>query len=324
MKIAIVGAGMAGLAAAWPLLQKESVAVTLFDPKGVGQGTSGIGSGLLYPFPGRLALRSWRAQEGIEATHALLYVAEEILGCPVAKRTGILRIAATEQQKRDFFARSQKDPDAEWWEEEKVRAAFPRAIAAPALWIPSGSTVFTQRYLEGLWLACEKRGASLEKQKISDLRELDSFDRVILATGFEVFQWKEYSHLPLKATKGQVLLCRSQEILPFSLSSHGQIALSETPMLYQIGATYENDLASLESKGEELIQKVALFYPPARHWDPVEIRSGVRISPQNGYRPLIAEVAPKIWVFSGLGSRGLLYHALLGRTLASSILESEA
>ncbi len=35
------------------------------------------------------------------------------------------------------------------------------------------------------------------------------------------------------------------------------------------------------------------------------------------------KIDPKTWVFSGLGSRGLLYHALLGEWLADAIVSKK-
>ncbi|HRD55095.1 MAG TPA: FAD-dependent oxidoreductase, partial [Parachlamydiaceae bacterium] len=50
MKIAIIGAGFAGLATAWHLLQHQDkipLEVTIFDSSGFGGGASGIAAGLL-------------------------------------------------------------------------------------------------------------------------------------------------------------------------------------------------------------------------------------------------------------------------------------
>jgi hypothetical protein len=60
---------------------------------------------------------------------------------------------------------------------------------------------------------------------------------------------------------------------------------------------------------------VALFYPPARDFKIEEIRWGTRISPKVGYQPIIEKIGPKTWVFTGLGSRGLLYHSMLAKSL---------
>ena len=77
-KIAVVGAGFAGLSVCHHLLQ--SCEVTVFDPLGIGGGASGISTGLLHPFPARLSIRSWLAGEGMDASRELLLVAEKALG----------------------------------------------------------------------------------------------------------------------------------------------------------------------------------------------------------------------------------------------------
>jgi len=310
MKVAVVGAGVAGLAAVWHLLQKKCE-VTVFD---TGGSASSVSTGLLHPFPGKQALPSWRADEGMEATAELLQIAESALGRPVAEAKGILRPAITEQQKKDFSSRGI------WWEAEEVLKQLPLAAPAPALWIPNGITVYSKLYLQGLWLACEKLGAQREQRGVS-LSDLKDFDKTILATGAATLQFEECRHLPLKCTIGQSLICRWPERLPLSLVSQGHITPTEDPAFCQIGSTYEHTSEPDPKKAVELLEKAALFYPPARDYKIVEIRSGVRISPINGYQPLIAQIAPKVWVFTGLGSRGLLYHALLARDLVHLLVK---
>ncbi|HSX26233.1 MAG TPA: FAD-dependent oxidoreductase [Chlamydiales bacterium] len=309
MNIAVIGAGVAGLAAVWYLQQKHSV--TLFDPRGIGGGASGISTGLLHPFPGKQGRRSWAAEEGIKATLELIDVAEKALGRPVCERTGVLRLAVTEEQQRDF--RMQIGPDAIW---QETNSFSPH----PALWIPSGMTVYSSLYLQGLWKACETLGAKLEKQAIQTLDDLHNFDAIVLATGAETLHFPECKHLPLKITKGQTLLCRWPEKLPISLLSSGHITPTPDPTLCQIGSTYERIFTPTPDKALELLEKAALFHPPARHFEVVEIKSGVRISPLQGYRPLCTQITPKAWVLTGFGSRGLLYHALLAKELSSQVL----
>ena len=93
MKAAVVGAGLAGLGALWHLMQFPEIEAVLFDPKGIGGGASGVSTGLLHPFPGKKALRSWCSKEGMEASFELLAVAEKAIGRPVAEKTGIFRPA---------------------------------------------------------------------------------------------------------------------------------------------------------------------------------------------------------------------------------------
>lgn len=279
MKIAVVGAGYAGLAVAWHLLQKN-VDVTVFDG---GLGASHVSTGLLHPCPGKKAIPTWRAGEGMEAAIKLLEIASSER--PVFVRNGILRIAATDEQRKEF--------------------------GGDQLWIPEGITVYSRLYLEGLKKACRK--AKFETRWVQNLQELDGFDAVILTTGAETSQLID---LPLKKTIGQCLICRWTEPLSMSLLSSGHITPTEDPELCLVGSTYEHTDKPDPKKALELLDKAALFYSPAKDFKIVEIRSGVRVAPKLGYRPIVAQVNPKTWVFTGLGSRGLIYHALLANELS--------
>jgi glycine/D-amino acid oxidase-like deaminating enzyme len=314
-KIAIIGAGLAGLALSWHL-SRLGAAVTLFDPKGIGGGASQVSTGLLHPFPGRLALRSWNAALGMMRTEELLEIATKAQGRAVFEKTGLFRPAVTEAQRRDFFLRAQEDADAIWQE---------HPVFGPGLWIPKGITVYSSLYLQGLWKACPE--AAFSSERIVSLEQLDTYDHIVIAAGFETLQFKECSHLPLKMTKGQVLLCRWNKRLEHSVCSQGHITPTEDPDLCYIGSTYERAFTHGRVEAEKALalqEKAALFYPEARKFEVVEIRAGVRISPIDGYRPIAAQLSEKVWVFTGLGSRGLLYHALLGKELAEKICAKAA
>jgi len=320
-QLAIVGAGFAGLAVAYHWLRSQKGSVTIFDPNGIGGGASGISTGLLHPFPGRQALRSWRAEEGMAATGELIEVAERALGRAVCERSGVLRLVADGAQERMFRERAQEDRDAVWWEPAQVVGMVPGAAPVSGLWIPGGITVYSALYLEGLWHACKELGARLEKTRVRSLQELNTYHHIVLATGSETLHFPECNHLPLEQVKGQTLLCRWPHKLPCSLAANGHITPTEDQNLCQIGSTYEKPVFSPHPDPDmisQLLEKAALFYPPARHFPVVEQRAAIRMAVKhNQYRPLVQPVTANAWVFTGLGSRGLLYHALLGRELAA-------
>jgi glycine/D-amino acid oxidase-like deaminating enzyme len=316
-RIAIAGGGLAGLATAWHLLNLGGASVTLFDPKGIGGGASGVSTGLLHPFPGRLALRSWQADEGMNSTLQLIDQVESFTNSSVAHRGGILRLALTEQQKKDFPRCVEFG--CEWWPEEKVKERLPEVSRAPALWIPQGMTVYSRPYLGGLWQLCKNKGATLELQPFSSDK---NFDHAVLAMGFETPQRIGiFADIPLKITRGQALLCRWKKSPPFTLLSQGHLTPCEDPSLCQLGSTYEDPETPYdEIKAFALQEKIAKFYPPARDFEVVESRVGYRIARQKGYRPILSQIDAKTWAFFGLGSRGLLYHSLLAKSLAYSLL----
>jgi len=319
-KIAIIGAGFAGLSVAWHLQQFPHYQATLFDPVGIGGGASGVSTGLLYPFPGRLALRSWLATEAMQASLALLHVVEETLGRTVALRNGIYRIAVHPAQRKAFYERSLQNPEALW--KANVQKEIPLAIEAPGLWIPSAVTVFSKPYLEGLWLACQKRGVILQKTKIDSLQCVDAYDVAVVCAGADIFKFPECAHLSLTPVKGQTIICRWNQDIQCSVSGLGHITPTEEPGFCQMGSTYEHQSMDTETTKEavqELFDKIGAFYPSALRFQPVHQTAGIRMARKTGYRPIAEQISPRTFVFTGLGSRGLLYHALLGERVAMQI-----
>lgn len=308
MRAAVVGAGLAGIAAAWNLVE-IGFEVFLFDPKGIGGGASGVSTGLLHPFPGKRAERSWRADEGMEETKKLLLTAEKALGKLAADRSGIFRPAITVEQKIDF--QNNKDEAAKW-----TQISLPDCPEMEGLWIASGITVFSRLYLKGLWLACEQRGAVLRKENFTSP---DAFDKVVWAVGADIIHLEEGKKLSLRTAIGQSLLCRWKKPLLFSLASQGYITLTEDPTLCQVGSTYEHTRERDPQKAIELLEKVSKFYPPAKDFEIVEVRHGTRVAPKEGHQPILQKINEKTWIFTGLGSRGMLYHALMAKELVLSI-----
>lgn len=304
MRIAIIGAGFCGLAAAWHLLHIQGIKISLLDAVGIGGGASGVATGLLHPYIGEQGRRSWQTEEGLKATLELLGVAEKALGAPVYDNRGILRIGAVQQ----IY------PDLEPLGEETYL-------------IRSGITVYAKKYLEGLWRACEKLGAKLFLQKVGSLEELKDFDAIVIAAGAGIFGFEECHHLRIGKVKGQVLTCRLPEsLLPFEHSrvAKGYIAKDEQPDLYHLGSTYEkgeiNDQPCLETALEQLQPKAELLYPGIGLLNVLECRAGIRVNRHGHYIPLLEEIDPRTFAVTAMGSRGLLYHALFAKGLKEIFL----
>jgi len=278
--IAVIGAGFAGLAAAYYLSKDHKV--TVFDQTGIGGGASGVSSGLLHPYPGEKGRRSWKADEAMAAARELLKVSEEALGKKVAHYGGILRQGEILTLGDDV---EQLGPD------EYI--------------IHSGITVYTELYLQGLWKACEKRGVELVIQKITSLPE--GFDRTILAVGAGI---KAFAHpFNLNFVKGQVLTCRLDHPLERSISSKRYTALTQFSDRCHIGATYERDFMD---DNPDLKTAVRLLQPETEVFG---CRAGIRVTNRAHYFPILEKLNPTTWAITALGSRGLLYHAYLAKLL---------
>lgn len=334
MHIAIIGAGFCGLAVAWHLLQHKPtfphLKIHLIDAKNIGQGTSGMAAGLLHPYSGAHSKLNRMGHEGFQETLKLLHLSSQTLGQSVtAQDIGILRLALSEEQILDFTACAQRYPhDTEWLNAEKCQMIAPGCAHAPGLWIKQGLTVYSALYLQGLWQACAQQGVHFEQRRISSLKETDCFDITIVTAGAESKRLPELSSLPVNTIKGQLLEMTWPVDIPLlkcALNSHVYITMTETHTSCFVGATYErnslDDAVHLEATMQTILPKAYSLFPPLERAQILNCHAGFRaITPQ--HLPLIKRLSSKQWVLTGMGSKGLLYHALFAKKLVQQILDA--
>jgi glycine/D-amino acid oxidase-like deaminating enzyme len=327
MHIAIIGAGFAGLATAYYLLEDskhKNIQVTLFDANGIGGGASGIAAGLMHPYAGAHAKVNWRGFEGFAASMELLDLASDALKKKVYSDSGILRIAISEKQKSYFKDSANKNEGVKWLEADECAQMVPGVVAEPGIFIKEAVSVYCPLYIEGLWKLCSERGALLVERHIDSLDELKAFDRVIVAAGPNTCSIKGLEKLPVNRLKGQILEFdwpEGLEPLKIALNSEIYIVMSEDNRRVIVGSTFERDYESDEVDAafamSEIMPKLAVLYPPLAGLMPVSCRSGIRATAPL-HLPLVKWIDERCVVFTGLGSKGLLYHALLAKDLGSS------
>ncbi|KAI7728546.1 hypothetical protein M8C21_001064 [Ambrosia artemisiifolia] len=229
-----------------------------------------------------------------------------------------------------------------------------------AFFMPGAVNIHPQGYLEALYLACEtlakemssvglgKKEINFHKRSIGNLLELEGeYDAVIVCLGARSTFLPELSgKLPLRTCRGIIAHLRlpdntREEFLEHSPSilSDAWIAIQNPRSLY-LGSTWEwqscnhsqNVSAEEASKAlEELIPKASSVYPNISKWAFDGARAGLRAMPPltgKGSLPLLGQIddligqthKSKFWLFSGLGSRGLLYHAWLGKLMAQAVI----
>lgn len=335
MHIAIIGAGFSGVASVWHLLQQSSnelnINVTVFDPLGIAGGTSGIAAGLLHPYVGAHAKLNWQGREGMVATQKLLKVATEAMGESVAENSGFLRIALTEDQQGNFSRCAQNNDDVEWYSADKCRELFPGSMAKGGIFIKSAMTVNTKQYLKSLWQACQDKGALLEKRKVESLSDLNDYDCVVVASGAHCSQFPELSSVKVTPVKGQILEMKwpvNEASLEIPFSSQAYVIANPKTKSCIVGATYErgfkNEAPVLDVAANELLPKATALVPALQNAAIIDCRAGVRASTPS-HLPVVTSISlgagfPNCWIITGMGSKGLLYHALYAEQLAKNIL----
>lgn len=329
MRIAIIGAGFSGLATAWHLLHSHStfpISVVVFDPKGIGGGASGMAAGLIHPYSGAHAKLNWQGIAGLQATHILLEASAKVLGRPVADPSGLLRVAITEAQQQDFSRCAQAYSDVAWQSPEECVGLAPGIVNKPGILIKSAIAVNCSLYLQGLWKACSLKGAVLEKQAVDSLSMLNEFDVIVVGMGIASKTLPELSSLPLTAVKGQILeIGWPVEVPPplLPLNSQAYLIMNASKRSCFVGATFEKNFSTTGPVPEfalaDLMPKAEALYPCIKNAPLIECRAGIRASTPD-HHPIAKRINEKCWVIAGMGSKGLLYHALFAQKITQEIL----
>lgn len=310
MKIAVVGAGFCGLASCYYLADKATV--VLFDKKAIGAGASGIIAGLLHPYAGPKASLSWMGHEAFLESRSLI----ETVAKEHAKR-GIFRPEVAGMD----FSQSKNHPEAVWWEQGAAQKMLPELLALPGLFIPNGLTVHCPGYLECLWQACQKKGVTFQQAAVCHPNELAGFDLIIFTVGASLSQLQEVDYPPIRLIKGQSIELDWQGTLPFAVNAGVQLSQVQQGSIW-VGATYERSYAT-EAEDPQCIEalrkKVALFSPTLSTLPVKRIWTSLRATTKEKL-PFLNFTPPNIYTLGGMGSKGLLYHAFMAKTLISKII----
>jgi glycine/D-amino acid oxidase-like deaminating enzyme len=309
MKIAIVGAGFAGLALSFHFLERGDL-VDLYDQNGVGAGASGVSSGLLHPYTGEQVRRSWNADEAMEATKVLLSVAQDFSQEKVADFSGILRKVDPKQHQK-FIEHAALYKDVDILDEEWVL-------------IRSGISVHSSTYLTGLYEACLQKGLVFFQKKIDVSAQLSGYDACVFALGAGIFSFAERDSGPLSQVKGQTLLCKwTLPPLQQPLLGKGHVVPLPGGKFVYAGATYERtslDKGPCQETAMSLLKpQMAKLIPDWKEISPVECKSGIRVVRPGHATPWMYSIGDKKWVLTAMGSRGLLYHAYYAKALIENM-----
>jgi len=329
MKIAVIGSGFAGLATAWHLLSNQStrdpVQITIFDDLGVGGQASGIAAGLLHPFAGLHAKLNRFGKEGFKSSSKLLEASSKAFGADVYKQSGLLRLSLTASQCQDYLKCSKLNDNVDFLTPLECRQLVPCISAISGIHIKEAITVFTKNYLEGLFLSCQQMGATFEHVKIESLNDLNHFDLVVVTAGMGTNLFLELKSMPITFLKGQILeLEWPKEIKPLSIpiSSQSYIVMSQDMKSCIVGATFEKQFSSLfEDPGfaeSDIMPKVIALIPALSKAKIMNCKAAIRVSTRD-HLPIIKKIHDRLFVFTGLGSKGLLYHSYYAEKLCEMI-----
>jgi len=305
MDVKVIGAGLAGLAVAEALLSR-GVRVILYDKSGVAAAASGAAAGLLHPLPARAAKIGWRAREAFQLS-----------------RASVLQRAARDP--KIICGRGVWRPDPRWANQHCAELAQqlerpPQQIASlvtsEGWWFADGLVIDTPRYCRAWLLDLQERGLTW----YCGVQPLESVDHTVLCTGAELARL-----MPARFSivRGQALVLQRDGSMP-SIGVAGPIYLAPQGEQLVVGSTFEHDRSdlepSLETAQRMLGRRLEAFWQGEFPWGSIKsILVGLRCTNRSKL-PCLGYTDKGELYLGGLGSKGILYHYLMGQLAAEALL----
>lgn len=339
----VLGGGIAGLSIAEKLLERGA-SVCLLDIGDIASGASGTPLGMVNPATGRYGTPVWNAEACLTSIANDLQYIQEKTPVQFYKKTGILRPAQdtkmAERMKENALQSDWPKGWCQWLDKDEIHSLNPDLNCVDGgMWLPKGLTVNVELYLRTKSDHLRKQGLKLfanaeysvnyneAPYKVSLRNEEFYAGHLIFAAGYETKTLEPWSFLPLHQVKGQLAVFESPKAgdFEYSISALGYIA-SISKNRFIAGSTYEHhfDHTEPDKEGlEYLVQRLGKVYPSLfKDAVLVDQWAGVRASTPNR-KPIIGShpELEHVHVFTGLGSKGLMYGNYFSSLLADNILD---
>jgi len=341
----IVGAGIAGACAAYHLSEQHPGPVHVFEADRPASGASGAAAGLINPLMGRRANPVWRLDAALTAVHDLL---DDARATGLLRGGGVLRPTVEEKQVSFFQDAAAAYPDvAQWLSQAELRDRAPDIRSVDGgLWIPRGGAIDVPEFVEHLLEAARQRGAVVHpRSRVTawdemngsvrlTVQHLDQTDGTAKATTYDGTwallclgqgypSFPELDDLGLTGVKGQTVVVRrppaSGEGPLVPMSGRGYIVPNADGTL-TLGSSYDHDFDTLDpdpDQTEYILEKTSKMLPGLEDAKVLEVTAGVRVKHEQSNLPLLGPLPhrSRVWIFSALGSKGLLTAPLLASRL---------
>jgi glycine oxidase len=346
MKIVIIGAGVAGLAIGWRLVQ-AGAEVTILERSQPGSGATGASAGMIAVTAETLDSQSHEV-EFAKYSNALwpdfAKEVEALSGAAIGfSRSGALILA------EDVLTLARLERHGQTVGAAKVRELVPLLTGelAGGLWAPDEAHVDSRALALGLALAFQKAGGKLaaneavvriERQRAGDGGERAAAahtpfgryhaDLFVLAAG----AWSsliEADLAPIVPVKGQMIALAPPPGLSLPgpvVWGHGVYAVPRGPHLL-IGATTEQMGFDTRPTGEgleTLLAAGARLIPGLRDWTLVDHWAGLRPGSPDGLPLLGPTKLQDLWLAAGQYRNGILFAPAIAEIMRDQIFGRSA
>jgi len=342
-QITVIGAGVAGINAAFALWQKGIQVQLICADEAAGMGASHNRQGAVYP-----NLHATYDLMSSLSCQSFLYARQFYAGWQekltiAADWCGVLTLACnTNLAKRQHKIRQQAFAQSGLFSAvTKEQASEIAGLALPydGLFFPTAGWLSPQDYCQQLatWLSAQGVAILYNTQVLQITEHEHSCElqtstgtlqatSVIVATGAQLNSLAYQESFPLRQIRGQVSHLQSQSMTPLkTVVCHQGYITPAHQQLHCVGATFDRSSGHSEVLTEDNQQNLDLVNQTLGQpdwFEDVEVMSA-----KAGLRATVPDHMPvlgkqkQLWKFGALGARGLTWAPLLAEVLACSMLK---
>jgi tRNA 5-methylaminomethyl-2-thiouridine biosynthesis bifunctional protein len=324
MRVAIIGAGLAGTALAYVLKQAGAEPLIYEASGSIASGASGNDVGLYNP--------RFTAEQGPEQafySDAFFKAIEVFKALPDIdwNPCGALHLVPDEKKAKRF----PKTVENWGWGENEMRMVSPQQasdiagveITKDCLYLPRSGIVSPRK----LCVAYSQGVEVNLNTVIHDLSFIEA-DAIVLAAGMECLNFPEGMDLPLKAVRGQISYFRQTEVssrLRCTLGYSGYIAPA-IGGVHCIGSTFQRWLSHTEiipQDDTDNLEKMMTNIPSLKgEYNLTDCRAAVRTTAHDHF-PVIGKLTEGVFVSTAHGSHGILSSLMGAHIISNMILKNK-
>lgn len=327
----IVGGGIAGLSLA-SALQKRDISFVLMDDPTTVKATE-VAAGLVNPVVLKRLIPIWRAAAFTRAAAAFYRDLEQQLQISFYNPFSIGLLLRDPSAQNDWLQASDRSFLRDYLEPEIDFApqAFPKpfGIGLTRNTARIQTPVLIQHFHNQLRKQGQLRVERFDFQALepnTPTYQAERFHQIVFCEGHHLRDNPYFRYLPLRISKGEYLSASAERIELGHALKGRYFFIPEPDGSLAIGATYAHD-DNCEVPSESARETLAGAFEETFGFPP-EIR-GQRA----GFRPTVSDrrpllgrhpLHPRLIVFNGLGTRGLLMAPLLAEALTEHLEDSQA
>lgn len=324
----IVGLGLAGIAFC-EQLENANKTFLVFD-NGV-DGASRVAAGLYNPVILKRYTLPWKATEQLDIAVPYFKKIENKIQASCIHELPVQKVFSSIEDQNNWFAASDK-PELERFISPVLIPDTNEYISAPYTYgrvLETGRIDIKklqkkyQAYLEAknAFAKADFEHSEIECTDLGVIYKGIRAKRIVFAEGYGLKKNPYFKHLPLVGNKGEYIIIKAQDL---KLTAAIKTSFFIVPLgddLYKVGATFnwkDKDTIPTKEAREELIEKLATLI--SCEYEIVDQEVGVR--PTVGDRRALLGMHPEhhqLFVFNGLGTRGIMMSAMLATHLFDHI-----